>query len=518
MADLSCDPASVRPTAFTVFGPDARGPAATMSADVAHDRSHRPPAVVLIHHFGGSRFTWAEVMSRLGHGCLCVTPDLRGFGGSGGSSTVEDAADDVVGRCDVLGVDRMVVVGHSMGGRIAMAMAARRPGRVVGLVLVAPSPPTPEPMDDAGRATLGQARDDRFAAERLVDHITGNAMTPQQVDAAVADVLAADPAAWRAWVEVGSKQDITALMAGVTCPVTVLSGDRDAAIPMAVVEREVVGRLPQSRFVRVPGAGHLLPIEVPDAVVDAVRQMLAAASWEPTSIRSVRDLVDTDLTTPPTKRVLQERAAWRSQGHQFFTADEMVTLAALCDAMVPQDGPDDPGGPRYRVDIAGEIDRRIAGGTGNGWRYADMPPDGDAYRRGLAAFDDVAGGRFAALSRAERLKILTDIRAGTGDGPAWRSRGLNAKRVVEEWLVEAVEVYYSHPGGGQADLAYVGFADARGWRQIALNQLEPQEKLLPTAGAEQVGLPTHPTAERASHTKPPTAKSHGPQVNTNACG
>ncbi len=88
--------------------------------------------------------------------------------------------------------------------------------------------------------------------------------------------------------------------------------------------------------------------------------------------------------------MLQERAAWRSQGPQFFTADEIVTLAALCDAMVPQDGPDDPGGPRYRVDIAGEIDRRLAGGNGNGWRYAALPADGDAYRRGLAAFDDVA--------------------------------------------------------------------------------------------------------------------------------
>ena len=472
-----------------------------------------PPTVVLIHHFGGSRATWTEVMARLGDGCVCVAADLHGFGGSplGGSRTVEEMADDVVGRCDALNVGRLVVVGHSMGARIAMIVAARQPARVVGLVLVAPSPPTPEPMTDDGRATLGSARADRFSAERLVGHITGDPLAPSQATAAADDVLAVDAAAWRAWVEVGSRHDLTALVAGVTCPVTVLSGDRDPAIPTAVVEREVLARLPQSKLIRVAGAGHLLPLEAPDEVVDAIRKMTASTPAGPVPIASVRDLVDTPWVTPPTRRVLQERAAWRSRGPQFFSADEVKSLAALCDAMIPQDGPDDPGGARYRVDLAGEIDRRIHGGNGNGWRYADLPADGEAYRRGLAAFDDAAAGRFGRrfqeLPRADRLAILTDIRAGQLDGPAWRDRGLDPKRVLEEWLAEAVEIYYSHPGGGQADLAYVGFADARGWRQVQLNQLEPLERLLPAAAvptAEPRDLPTtHPTAVRASHERPP---------------
>jgi pimeloyl-ACP methyl ester carboxylesterase len=438
----------------------------------------RPPTVVLIHHFGGSRSTWSAVIEQLGQ--PCVAPDLRGAGGSTGeTSTIENDADDVIGRCDALGVGRLVVVGHSRGARVAMAIAARQPERVAGLVLVAPSPPTPEPMTDDGRATLAGARDDRSSAGQLVSRSTGEPLPTDLAAAAADDVLAADPSAWRAWVEVGSRQDLTGMVAAITCPVTVLSGDRDSAVPTDVVEREVVARLHRAQLVRVPGAGHLLPLESPGVVADAIRRMLARVSIEPAGIDSVRALSDSDWVTPPTRRALQERAAWRSQGPTFLSPDELVLLAAACDAMVPQDGPDDPGGVRYRVDIAGEIDRRLASGDGNGWRYDALPGDGDTYRLGLAAIDEAAGGRFRDLSRSDRLRMLTDIRAGAGDGPAWRSRGLDPRRVLEEWLADAVEVYYSHPGGGYADLGYAGFADARGWRHVQLNQLDRQETPLP---------------------------------------
>ena len=75
--------------------------------------------------------------------------------------------------------------------------------------------------------------------------------------------------------------------------------------------------------------------------------------------------------------------------------------------------------------------------------------------------------------------------------------------MLEEFLAEAVEIYYSHPGGGMADLAYVGFADARGWRRVRLGQLEPQEELLPSPGVSAAPLPADPTAVRAAHGTPP---------------
>lgn len=181
-------------------------------------------------------------------------------------------------------------------------------------------------------------------------------------------------------------------------------------------------------------------------------------------------LIRSDWVTAPTRRALLERAAWRSPGPRFFTLGELATLSAACDAMVPQDA----------VDIAGEIDQRLADGGGDGWRYDDLPADGEMYRRGLAALDESAGGAFSTLDRQRRLAMLTGMRDGPGDAPAWRSRGLVPRRVLEEWLADAVEVYYSHPGGGQTDIGYVGFADARGWQRVGLDQAEPPER--PVAG------------------------------------
>ena len=151
------DPSS--PGGFTTFGRRRSGVANRMLALWLTNRSPPTPgrpAVVLLHHFGGSRSTWADVTAALGDASLCVVPDLRGFGGSGAASrestgdgkrfTVEDAADDVVGRCDALGVGRVVVVGHSMGG--AGGDGRRRP------------PAGPGGGPGAGRAQPADARAD----------------------------------------------------------------------------------------------------------------------------------------------------------------------------------------------------------------------------------------------------------------------------------------------------------------------------------------------------------------------
>jgi len=114
-----------------------------------------PVTIVLLHHFGGSARTWDPMIDHLRAELDCVAPDLRGFGAAhafAGPYTVDQYADDVARLVDRLALERFVLVGHSMGGKIALALAARRPAGLASLVLLAPSPPAPEPMSEEDRS------------------------------------------------------------------------------------------------------------------------------------------------------------------------------------------------------------------------------------------------------------------------------------------------------------------------------------------------------------------------------
>jgi pimeloyl-ACP methyl ester carboxylesterase len=99
------------------------------------------PTVALVHGGPGGydhSYFWPE-FSRLTAVAQIVSPDLREHGRSARQDvagfTYEQCADDVVALCDVLGIERPIVLGHSMGGFVAMLAGIRHPGRLGGLVL-----------------------------------------------------------------------------------------------------------------------------------------------------------------------------------------------------------------------------------------------------------------------------------------------------------------------------------------------------------------------------------------------
>jgi pimeloyl-ACP methyl ester carboxylesterase len=96
--------------------------------------------------FGGTGRTWDLVIRELAGRHRCVAPDLRGWGGSDKKADGYDLhiqADDVAAIVASLGLSQYILVGQSMGGKIAQILGARRPQGLKGLVLVAPAPPTP---------------------------------------------------------------------------------------------------------------------------------------------------------------------------------------------------------------------------------------------------------------------------------------------------------------------------------------------------------------------------------------
>lgn len=231
-----------------------------------------PLTLVFLHYFGGSALEWQVVMDQLSGRYRCIAIDLRGHGDSDGpvaGYSVDDMADDVAGVIRALNVSRFVLVGHSMSGKVALAMAAespesRQPAVLQSLVLVSPSPPVPEPIPDDERKKLLTGYGQRAAAKQRVKNTTAVAVSEAVRQQTIADDLRTAEPAWMAWLNAGSREDISPRMAIVAVPVHILVGTEDQALPPDVQTRLVLPYLKTATLETINGAGHLLPWEVPD--------------------------------------------------------------------------------------------------------------------------------------------------------------------------------------------------------------------------------------------------------------
>lgn len=230
-------------------------------------------SLVFLHYFGGSSNSWTEVIAQLQHEVHCIALDLPGFGDSEplAGSTVEDVATCVAALVQQLQLQQYILVGHSMGGKIAIAIAATQPAELRSLVLLAPSPPTPEPMEETERSHLLHNRGDRATAEKTAHKITAHPLSVLLLNRVIQDNIRSSPTAWRAWLECGSRQDISAEMSKIAVPVLVVAGAEDPVISKGLLQQEVVDRLTTARLVVVPQVGHLLPIENPQAITELIQ-------------------------------------------------------------------------------------------------------------------------------------------------------------------------------------------------------------------------------------------------------
>ena len=277
------------------FLPEQKDTILTCSRARLHIHESQPGAgtgvgkttLVFLHFFGGSSRTWLPVLKELDLEFPCVAVDLRGFGqtvvteaaGEVSSYSLDLMAADLVEAVGQFGLKRYVLVGHSMGGKVALALAAGYgcPPGLAALALVAPSPPTPEPMPETERVRLLAGLGSKPAAYETLSKITAEPLPATLVETAVEDELRVVPAAGRAWLERGSREDISARLERIKVPVFLLAGEKDANITACLLQREIADRLPSGHAHEpetVLGAAHLLPLEAPGAVADFIRRAL----------------------------------------------------------------------------------------------------------------------------------------------------------------------------------------------------------------------------------------------------
>lgn len=233
-------------------------------------------ALVFLHYFGGAADSWQWVCYELSKEYRSYAINLPGFGGTEPleEPSVKHFAAYVLQVMQDLELNSFTLIGHSMGGKVAMQVAADAPaGMVEQLILLAPSPPTVEAMPDAEKQQMLV----HPSAEAATANIKKNSVQPLTTDAyeiAVATNYIVDGNTWRWWIEQGISQSIATEVAGLSMPVTVLHSKDDLAITTKMIHDEVMPNLKNARLIETQGLGHLYPLEQPGWVAEIIRQLV----------------------------------------------------------------------------------------------------------------------------------------------------------------------------------------------------------------------------------------------------
>lgn len=247
--------------------------------------------LVLVHGAGTSGAIWRRAMGLLAPGRKVVAPDVPGYGGSppaGRGFALEEVTERLVAGLDEAGVAAPYdLVGHSMGGAIAILLAARRPERVRRLVLVAPAGLAALPWPVAG--LLGAvAAPYAIARRRLATPLAGSAFVRRLALAGVAydgarvpveharAVLASSEGATRIGPGLASAAaaDLQDALAEVRAPLGLVWGEHDPVIPRRRIE-VIRGVRPDAVVEVVPETAHAPMLERPEAFCAALETVLA---------------------------------------------------------------------------------------------------------------------------------------------------------------------------------------------------------------------------------------------------
>jgi pimeloyl-ACP methyl ester carboxylesterase len=224
-------------------------------------------ALVFLHYWGGSSRTWGKVIAALPKSYRTFAIDHRGWGESDapvGGYGLADLAGDAQGVIEALELKRYVLIGHSMGGKVAQLMASRRPDGLVGLVLVAPSPPQPMATSPEARELMVGAYATRESVGMTIDRIlTAKVLSPKDREQVIEDSLRGAPQAKAAWPRSTSLEDITHDVAAIDVPTVVIAGEFDRVDGVDLLKAELLSRVPQAVLHVLPGTGHLSPLESP---------------------------------------------------------------------------------------------------------------------------------------------------------------------------------------------------------------------------------------------------------------
>ena len=249
--------------------------------ELAYEERGSGPVLLFIHGFPFDRTMWIPQLAGLAKIRTTVAVDLRGSGLSVDETpndyTIDLLADDVAKTLDTMGAEQADIVGLSMGGYVAFSLLRRHADRVRSLILIDTKAEADSDEAKAGRektAELVASQGMEALAATLVDKVLSP--TPsEEVRDKVRQMMLDTPAETAAAhaLAMRDRADYTEDLPNIGIPVLWIHGEEDQLMPIDPA-RASAEKVPGATFVPIPKAGHVSPLENPEAVNDAIRAFL----------------------------------------------------------------------------------------------------------------------------------------------------------------------------------------------------------------------------------------------------
>lgn len=242
------------------------------------------PPVVLAHGMWCDAGMFTGLARLLAPRARVLVPDFRAHGRSdvpGEEWSVGDLADDLAAMLDQLGVGPVLLAGFSMGGMMAVEFAVRHPDRLTGLVMIGSSASAEDVMRRVEIASLAKLISLTGAPHFLPEESSKATFSktyrkkhPEEVRRWEGVVRAMSPAALtQALHAVGRRRHLLGQIDQVRVPLTIVTGEDDRVVRPKLSEM-IHRRVPSSRLVRIPGAGHAVPTERPEEIAPLIEALL----------------------------------------------------------------------------------------------------------------------------------------------------------------------------------------------------------------------------------------------------
>ena len=241
------------------------------------------PAFLLVHGFPLDHSMWRHQIRQFGGKYHVISPDLRGFGASDvspGIVTMEDYADDLAALLDALRIEKAVFCGLSMGGYIGLQFVQHYPERLAGLILC----DTSAVADNEEAAKNREATSINVLKEGTTE--LAKDMLPKLFAPATLEAGGEEVTSMRAVMESARPEGVAAALRGmavrpdsreilgsIDVPTLVIVGEHDTISPVDEM-RAMADAIPGAKFVVIEGAGHMAPLEKPEAVNQAIGAFL----------------------------------------------------------------------------------------------------------------------------------------------------------------------------------------------------------------------------------------------------